>query len=222
MEQKRYGEVILEGISVPVGTPEGDVLSKARHLLAAKLRIKGSEGRWTYTLFKKSVDARKREDIRLVYSVLATAEEGNRGYTEEQLTRAGVKPLPREKMTLTRGDTPLSARPLVVGMGPAGLFCAYLLAREGYAPILIDRGDSVADRVKAVDAFYTQGKLDADSNIQFGAGGAGTFSDGKLLTRISDPRCTLVLETLRRMGAPDDITLKAKPHVGTDVLRVVV
>ena len=222
MEQKRYGEVILEGISVPVGTPEGDVLSKARHLLAVKLRAKGSEGRWTYTLFKKSVDARKREDIRLVYSVLATAEEGNRGYTEEQLTRAGVKPLPREKMTLTRGTTPMNARPLVVGMGPAGLFCAYLLAREGYAPILIDRGDSVADRVKAVDAFYTQGKLDADSNIQFGAGGAGTFSDGKLLTRISDPRCTLVLETLRRMGAPDDITLKAKPHVGTDVLRVVV
>lgn len=222
MEQKRYGEVILEGISVPVGTPEGDVLSKARHLLAVKLRAKGSEGRWTYTLFKKSVDARKREDIRLVYSVLATSEEGSRGYTEEQLTRAGVKPLPREKMTLTRGTTPMNARPLVVGMGPAGLFCAYLLAREGYAPILIDRGDSVADRVKAVDAFYTQGKLDAESNIQFGAGGAGTFSDGKLLTRISDPRCTLVLETLRRMGAPDDITLKAKPHVGTDVLRVVV
>ena len=222
MDQKSYKSVILEGISVPVGTAEEDVLSKARHLLSVKLRTKGSGSHWTLTLFKKSVDARKREDIRLVYSVLATAAEDSKGYTKEQLARGGIKPLPREEITLTRGSTPLNARPLVVGMGPAGLFCAYLLAREGYAPILIDRGDCVADRVRAVESFYTQGRLDADSNIQFGAGGAGTFSDGKLLTRISDPRCTLVLETLKRMGAPDDITLKAKPHVGTDVLRTVV
>ena len=222
MDQKRYRDVILEGISVPVGTSEEDVLRKARQQLGQKLRSKGGAGQWTYRLFKKSVDARKREDIRLVYAVLASADADGAGLSREQLDRAGLKPLSKESMTLTKGTAPLGARPLVVGMGPAGLFCAYLLAREGYAPILIDRGDCVADRVRSVEAFYDHGALDTESNIQFGAGGAGTFSDGKLLTRISDPRCTLVLETLKDMGAPEDITLKAKPHVGTDVLRTVV
>ncbi|MGN1446219.1 MAG: NAD(P)/FAD-dependent oxidoreductase, partial [Eubacteriales bacterium] len=125
-------------------------------------------------------------------------------------------------LTLGRGDKPLPARPLVVGMGPAGLFCALLLARAGFAPLIIDRGDGVKDRVQAVERFSTRGILDTESNIQFGAGGAGTFSDGKLLTRINDSRCAFVLETFREMGAPEDITLKAKPHVGTDVLREVV
>ena len=167
------------------------------------------------------MDARKREDIRLVYSVLATLPEG-KAFSEEKLTAAGIKPHYPLSLTLTHGSAKLPARPLVVGMGPAGLFCAYLLAKEGYAPILIDRGDAVADRVKAVEGFYTAGRLDTESNIQFGAGGAGTFSDGKLLTRIGDARCSFVLETLRDMGAPEDVTLQAKPHVGTDVLRTVV
>jgi uncharacterized FAD-dependent dehydrogenase len=175
-----------------------------------------------FRLYKKSVDARKREDVRLVYSVLATAEGHHKGFTAEMLARGGMKPYVRPVLTTTRGERPLMNRPLVVGMGPAGLFCAYLLAREGYAPILIDRGDRVSDRVRAVEGFYAEGRLDTESNIQFGAGGAGTFSDGKLLTRIGDARCTFVLETLRDMGAPADITLQAKPHVGTDVLRTVV
>jgi uncharacterized FAD-dependent dehydrogenase len=107
-------------------------------------------------------------------------------------------------------------------MGPAGLFCALFLVENGYRPILIDRGDSVADRVRAVERFHTFGVLDTDSNVQFGAGGAGTFSDGKLLTRINDPRCAYVLRRLFEFGAPEDILYKAKPHVGTDVLRDVV
>lgn len=211
-------EAIIEGISVPVGTPESDVLHKA----AAKLKKSGITARGgSYRLYKKSVDARKREEIRLVYSVLVTLPDGQ-GFAEDKLAAAGLKPHIRAELALTHGDQPLPARPLVVGMGPAGLFCAYLLAREGYAPILIDRGDSVADRVRSVETFYTEKRLDTESNIQFGAGGAGTFSDGKLLTRINDARCTFVLETLRDMGAPADITLQAKPHVGTDVLRTVV
>jgi uncharacterized FAD-dependent dehydrogenase len=102
------------------------------------------------------------------------------------------------------------------------MFCALILAENGYRPIIIDRGDCVADRVASVSGFYKDHVLDTESNIQFGAGGAGTFSDGKLLTRINDAKCSYVLETLRRFGAPEDVTVKAKPHVGTDILRVVV
>ena len=209
----------MEGISVPVGTSEAEVLARAEQ----KMKRGGvSVGSLHFRLYKKSVDARKREDIRLVYSVLAEAGDGHRGFSEETLTRLGCKPYRETPLSIQRGTEPLPARPLVVGMGPAGLFCAYLLAREGLAPILIDRGDAVAHRVERVEDFVRSGLLDTESNIQFGAGGAGTFSDGKLLTRINDARCGWVLETLRAMGAPDDITLQAKPHVGTDVLRTVV
>ena len=218
MSGSLYREALIEGISVPVGASEADVLQKAsQKLKKSGLPHKGV----TLRLYKKSVDARKREEIRLVYSVLATLPEG-RAFDGEKLTAAGCKPHSKAVLALTHGATPMTARPLVVGMGPAGLFCAYLLAKEGYAPILIDRGDCVADRVKSVEGFYADGRLDTESNIQFGAGGAGTFSDGKLLTRIGDARCSFVLETLRDMGAPEDVTLQAKPHVGTDVLRTVV
>ena len=218
MSEALCREALIEGVSVPVGASEADVLSRALQ----KLKKSGFSQRGvTLRLYKKSVDARKRDEIRLVYSVLATLPEGC-SFSTEKLTAAGFKPYCPPTLTLTHGETPLASRPLVVGMGPAGLFCAYLLAKEGYAPILIDRGDSVADRVQAVDGFYAEGRLDTESNIQFGAGGAGTFSDGKLLTRINDARCALVLETLRDMGAPADITLQAKPHVGTDILRTVV
>ena len=218
MSETNCREALIEGVSVPVGASEADVISRALQ----KLKRSGlSQKGVTLRLYKKSMDARKRDEIRLVYSVLATLPEGC-AFSAEKLTAAGFKPYCPPSLTLTHGETRLSARPLVVGMGPAGLFCAYLLAKEGYAPILIDRGDNVADRVKAVRSFYTEGRLDTQSNIQFGAGGAGTFSDGKLLTRINDARCALVLETLRDMGAPDDITLQAKPHVGTDILRTVV
>ena len=218
MSETGCREAIIEGVSVPVGASEADVLQKA----SQKLKKSGIPHKGvTLRLYKKSVDARKREEIRLVYSVLATLPEG-KTFDAEKLAAAGFKPHLPASLTLTHGATPLPARPLVVGMGPAGLFCAYLLAKEGYAPILIDRGDCVADRVRSVEGFYVGGLLDTESNIQFGAGGAGTFSDGKLLTRIGDARCGFVLETLRDMGAPEDVTLQAKPHVGTDVLRTVV
>ncbi len=210
---------LVEGISVPVGTPEGDVLHKAEQQMK---RAGIPVGSLHFRLFKKSVDARRRDAIRVVYTVLAEVAEGHPPISPEKLARAGGKPYTRETLTVSRGNRPLGARPLVVGMGPAGLFAAYLLSREGYAPILIDRGDSVRDRVASVGRFFREGVLDPDSNIQFGAGGAGTFSDGKLLTRISDPRCAFVLDTLVQMGAPADILLQAKPHVGTDILRDVV
>lgn len=214
-----YSAAILEGISVPVGTPEADILSRA----ADKLKRSGLDTRsLRFRLYKRSVDARHREDIRVVCSVLCQTEDGSPVWTSEQLARLGAKPYAPGQLTLATGDRPLPARPLVVGMGPAGLFCGLLLARQGYAPILIDRGDSIPDRVAAVSRFEREGVLDTESNIQFGAGGAGTFSDGKLLTRINDSRCAFVLDTFRALGAPEDVTLKAKPHIGTDVLREVV
>lgn len=214
-----YSAAILEGISVPVGTPETDILSRA----ADKLKRSGLDTRsLRFRLYKRSVDARHREDIRVVCSVLCQTEDGSPVWTSEQLARLGAKPYAPGQLTLATGDRPLPARPLVVGMGPAGLFCGLLLARQGYAPILIDRGDSIPDRVAAVSRYEREGVLDTESNIQFGAGGAGTFSDGKLLTRINDSRCAFVLDTFRALGAPEDVTLKAKPHIGTDVLREVV
>ncbi len=177
-----------------------------------------------FRLYKKSVDARHRDDIRLVYTILVQSEQPiSPRLSEQLLSIPDVRMVePSNNLTIKKGREQMGARPLVVGMGPAGLFCALLLAENGYSPIVIDRGDCVADRVRAVNRFFKQGCLDTDSNIQFGAGGAGTFSDGKLLTRINDARATYVLERMHEFGAPDDILTNAKPHIGTDILREVV
>ena len=209
---------VLDGISV---SPYSDE-KQAIELAQKKLRASGVDtSRFELNLVKKSVDARKKDDIKLVYSVSVSAD--NIGAKDgARLERLGARAIEKSELTVTRGGEKMTARPLVVGMGPAGLFCALILAENGYRPIIIDRGDCVADRVKAHSRFCTEKVLDAESNIQFGAGGAGTFSDGKLLTRINDAKCSYVLESLRRFGAPDEVTVKAKPHIGTDILRVVV
>jgi uncharacterized protein len=113
-------------------------------------------------------------------------------------------------------------RPVIVGAGPAGLFAGLRLAAAGWAPVIIERGDGLLGRIGAVDRFWKQGKLDPESNIQYGIGGAGTFSDGKLTTRIKDPQVEEILETLVRLGAPPDILYWQYPHIGTDLLRNVV
>ena len=127
-----------------------------------------------------------------------------------------------EPLFVEYGDKQLSSRPCIVGMGPAGMFCALLLAENGYAPIIIDRGDCVKDRTEALDKFIKSGVLDTESNVQFGAGGAGTFSDGKLTTRINDSKCSYILERFVEFGAPAEIMTKSKPHIGTDILCQVV
>lgn len=191
-------------------------------MAAAKMKRAGLCARpLHFRLYKKSFDARKRPDITAVCSVLLAYGE-HVTVKEHVLRVSGAKPYREKPLEVRYGTEPMQGRPLVVGMGPAGMFCALLLAENGYAPILIDRGDTVADRVAAVDTFYRTGVLDTDSNIQFGAGGAGTFSDGKLVTRIGDDKCSYVLRRLHEFGAPADILTRAKPHVGTDILRDVV
>ena len=210
--------VLINGIRVSVDSDEDTILKKAKE----KMKRAGiSTSTLHFRLYKKSIDARRREDIRFECTVLA---EGDAllSLSDAKLASCDGKRILSEELSFPTGNEPLTAPPLIVGMGPAGLFAALLLARRGYAPVLIDRGGDVLERARDVEAFKATGVLNLDSNIQFGAGGAGTFSDGKLITRISDPRCGFVLQALVDFGAPHDILYKAKPHVGTDVLRTVI
>ena len=219
MKQVCDSKLLVGGIRVPLDATDEDILKKAKDKMKrAGILLPTLH----FRLYKKSVDARHRDDICFVCTVLAEGKMPSALCSEAKLKKADARLLKEEALNPTYGNEPLRARPLVVGMGPAGLFAALLLARNGYAPILIDRGASVEERVLDVASFRESGVLNTESNIQFGAGGAGTFSDGKLITRINDPRCGFVLETLHEFGAPEEIITRAKPHIGTDLLRQVV
>ena len=208
--------ILIGGVRVPPDAPEHQVIEHAKKVMK---RAGVPVSSLHFRLYKRSVDARRQDAIRLVCTVLAQPTEP---MSESMVTRISsipeVRVSKREALDLTKGTIPLKQRPLIVGMGPAGLFCALLLAENGYAPIIIDRGDCVADRVRAVEHFFANGVLDTDSNIQFGAGGAGTFSDGKLVTRIGDSKTGYVMRRFCDFGAPEDILISAKPHIGTDLL----
>ena len=168
-------------------------------------------------LLRRSVDA--REEVRLVYTVEVTLKEEAavlRRCRSRKVSRVQPAPAYAPPAPLPAPEIP----PVVVGAGPAGLFAALVLALAGQRPILLERGRPVERRAADVERFWATGELDPTSNVQFGEGGAGAFSDGKLNTGTKDPRHRFILETLVSCGAPEDILIDAKPHVGTDYLHI--
>lgn len=185
--------------------------------IAKTLKSTGSS--FTYEIKKQSLDCRHKNDKKFVYTIDVKIKEeakiakkvnnNNVTLTKEQIYQF---PLP--------GETPLKTAPVIIGSGPAGLFCGWYLAKAGYAPLILERGEEAQKRQETVEAFWKNGILDPDSNVQFGEGGAGTFSDGKLNTLVKDPfgRNHEVLKRFVQAGAPEEILYQQKPHLGTDVL----
>ncbi len=198
-----------------------------KRLCARQLKIKEDRIRQV-RLSKKSVDARGREGARFTVTVDVSLREPEK---EERLAKAfrpnqvayvpgGVKDQTPDVFDLKLPPWPEGRkRPVVVGAGPAGLFCALALAVRGARPILIERGKGVEHRAKDVEALESSGTLDPESNVLFGEGGAGAFSDGKLTCGLSSPHIRTVLKTLCRCGAPEEILISQRPHIGTDELR---
>ena len=166
-----------------------------------------------------STDARKKDEIVQLYSLRVEMDAADEvrvlKKSRPNIDRAAEEKLPEPEF----GDTTMEAPPVVIGMGPAGLFAAYTLAKYGYKPVLIERGRPTQQRSEDVEAFCGGAALNPESNVMFGEGGAGAFSDGKLMTRIKDPRAFSVLQTLAKFGGADEILIQAKPHMGTDRLK---
>lgn len=174
-------------------------------------------------ILKQSIDARKKPDIYYVYTV--DVKVANEGTVLKKNSAGNVTKITEKSYSFpTQGDKPLLHPPVIIGMGPAGLFCAYMLAKHGYQPIVFERGAFVEERAKDIETFWSTGVFKPNSNVQFGEGGAGTFSDGKLNTMIKDRegRNRKILEIFVENGAPEDILYVNKPHIGTDVLISVI
>lgn len=204
----------LSQIHVPVSHTEQDVVRAC----AKQLHVPESAV-MKYEILKKSIDARKKENIGYSYAVAVCVEH------EKNFIKKGFEAYePKEYRYCIEGTRELRHRPVIVGSGPAGLFCAYMLANAGFRPIVLERGPQMETRIREVNAFHEGGEVNPEANIQFGEGGAGTFSDGKLNTLVKDKdgKGRFVLKTFVSFGAPKEILYLNKPHIGTDVLRTVI
>lgn len=203
---------ILNNVKLSIKHSEKDILNKiVRTLNIKKEHIK------SYEISKKSVDARKKESICYIYSfkIIFNSSVPKKVYKNKNLIKT-------KEYKYEFSSIKSHIRPIIVGSGPSGLFCAYVLAKSGLRPIVIERGKKVQGRIKDIQELMETGKLNINSNIQFGEGGAGTFSDGKLTTGVKDHRKSFIMETFVKMGGPKDILYSNKPHIGTDMLVDVV
>lgn len=214
--------ILIRQLKVAVSEQETEGIRQA---VAKKIHITVASI-YEIEILKRSIDARKKPDLFYIYTVAVRLDI----HQEKKLLKKCAKDTdislyqPMTFQMPKSGEQPLSKRPVIVGMGPAGLFCGLLLARAGFSPILLERGRAVEDRQADVEKFWQTGLLDTESNVQFGEGGAGTFSDGKLntLTKDKTGRNQFVLQTFVEFGAPRQILWDAKPHIGTDILQEVV
>jgi len=191
-----------------------DGIEQLKHAAAKKLKLKDEDLK-SLRIIKESIDARRKPGITVVYSVIVEAEKYKESVNDSDI-RVYNEP---EQEIFIPGNVKLNNRPVIIGSGPAGLFAGLLLSQNGYRPYILERGECVEERSKTVHRYWQTGELDPESNIQFGEGGAGTFSDGKLTTRINDRRCNYVLEKFYEMGAHEEILYKSRPHIGSDVLK---
>ena len=202
----------IENLKVKPGAGMAALVAEAARILKIKEKDFTS-----LKVLRRSIDA--REDVMMVYTVEAAVKD-----EPTVIKRCHSKKVSRIQRTpgylLPRPISAPAVPPVVVGAGPAGLFAALVLAKTGLRPILLERGRCVEQRKADVETFWSQGRLDTASNVQFGEGGAGAFSDGKLNTGTKDPRHRFILEELVACGAHSDILIDAKPHVGTDYLHI--
>ena len=189
--------------------------------ICQKLKIK-REDLISWEIHRRSVDARKKPELFFVYTVDVKTSKDRK--IENRLQKVNDKNImlteKKEYILPSPGSPKMTERPVVVGSGPAGLFCAWILAKAGFCPVIYERGQNALERKEQVDAFWAGKPLNPNSNVQFGEGGAGTFSDGKLNTSVKDPqgRNRKVLELFVEAGAPREILYDHKPHLGTDLL----
>ena len=209
----------ISQLKLPVTHKKSDLEKK----IYTTLKIQSSD-LLDWHIEKKSLDARKKPNLFYVYTIIAEVQNEKRIMKKNRNKNVTIKEASDSYHCIPTGTCKLTHRPVVIGTGPAGLFCGYELARMGYRPILLERGASMEERQQDVQNFWETGRLNPESNVQFGEGGAGTFSDGKLNTLVHDTyhRGREVLRLFVKYGAPESILYDAKPHIGTDILANVV
>ncbi len=213
-------QIEIKNLKLPIEEMDSkQELLLLKNTAAKKLKL-SSQDVTELVILKKSIDARKRDDLMFIYSVAISLKNGNK--LERLINNKDIFDYDyKEYQLVLPGTKELMDRPIIIGCGPAGLFAALILAEKGYRPLVLERGKDVDSRTKDIELFWKNGDFNEESNIQFGEGGAGTFSDGKLTTRIKDNRCELVLRRFVEAGAPEEILYINKPHIGTDILKLV-